>query len=376
MALAVAAVLLAGCGGVSPPASQAATWSGAPVDAVGPEAAAAESGEAAVVPSVGSQPSGPDVDPSAAEPPSGPDGDGAAADRQSAAEEAGPALEGCLAEAPSPPADAQRILVTRAVDGDTLAFADGTRVRLIGINTPESVDPRRPVQAYGKEASAYTQQLTANQEVLYVPGQTPRDRYGRLLAWVWLADGTFLNALLVRDGYAQVYTFADNPDHADLLLACQREAREANRGLWALPEYQDGQMAAEMDREPGSGEPSGAGEAAEALAAGEAAALAGEAAEAAAAGEAAALAITQEPGVVSRGAKATVSVRTRAGVTCSISVIYKSGPSTAKGLEPKQADAAGVVSWSWTVGTRTTPGTWPVIITCGGETVRTAVTVP
>ena len=60
----------------------------------------------------------------------------------------------------------------------------------------------------------------------------PSPRYCRLLAWVWLEDGRFVGGELVRLGYAQVYTFSDNPDHADYLLACEREVREARRGLW------------------------------------------------------------------------------------------------------------------------------------------------
>jgi len=137
----------------------------------------------------------------------------------------------CVRESPPPPADARRARVTRVVDGDTFV-ADGTKVRLLGINTPESVDPRRPVQYYGKEAAAFARRLLQGRTVLILPGTTPRDRYGRLLAWVWLEDGRFVNAELVRLGYAQVYTFPDNPEHADLLLRCQREAREAGRGLW------------------------------------------------------------------------------------------------------------------------------------------------
>jgi micrococcal nuclease len=287
---------------------------------------------------------------------------GAAENRTaSAAGQTPPANQaGCLAAATAPPKEARRAQVARAVDGDTLEFTDGTKARLIGINTPESVDPRRPVQAYGKEAAAYTRKLTEGKEVRYIPGRTPRDKYGRLLAWVWLSDGTFLNALLVRDGYAQVYTFADNPDHADLLLACQREAREANRGLWALPEYHNGQQAAEMDR---SESDAGAGAAPPAPQ------------PQPQAPQSAGLTITQAPGTVSRGATATVAVKTTPGASCSITVIYKSGPSEAPGLSPKQADGAGHVSWSWKVGSSTTPGTWPVIITCGGQEVQTAVTV-
>lgn len=274
-------------------------------------------------------------------------------------EPSAPAPEGCLAKAPKPPSSVAKAVVVRAVDGDTLEFSDGERVRLIGINTPESVDPRRSVEAYGKEAAAYTQQLTAGQEVFYVPGRTPRDRYGRLLAWVWLPDGTFLNALLVRDGYAQVYTFSDNPDHADLLLECQREAREASRGLWGLAEYHDGEVAAGAEQDAAVEESASSTDPESYI---------DQAATAAPQ-------ITREPGVVRQGGTATVTVKTRPGDRCDITVIYKSGPSTAKGLVAKQADASGFVSWSWTVGSRTTPGSWPVVISCDSGTVKTQVTV-
>lgn len=131
-----------------------------------------------------------------------------------------------------PPPEAAPVRVQRVVDGDTFV-AGGERVRLLGINTPESVDPRRPVERYGKEAAAFTRRLLTGRSVLLRPGTQPRDRYGRLLAWVWLAgDGRFVNGELVRLGYAQVYTFPDNPEHADLLLICEREARAAGRGLW------------------------------------------------------------------------------------------------------------------------------------------------
>lgn len=137
----------------------------------------------------------------------------------------------CVRQSPAPPPQAQRARVRRVVDGDTFVVGR-TRVRLLGINAPESVDPRRPVQYYGKEAAAFARRLLQGRTVLLQPGRNPRDRHGRLLAWVWLEDGRFVNAELVRLGYAQVYTFPDNPDHARLLLLCQREARAAGRGLW------------------------------------------------------------------------------------------------------------------------------------------------
>jgi micrococcal nuclease len=86
---------------------------------------------------------------------------------------------------------------------------------------------------------------------------------------------------------------------------------------------------------------------------------------------------TKQPGTVRRGATTSVAIKTAAKASCSITVRYKSGPSTAQGLVTKQADGSGVVSWAWKVGTRTTPGSWPVIISCKGQgTAQTAVRVP
>lgn len=134
---------------------------------------------------------------------------------------------------PRPPASAVEARVTRVVDGDTFVTGAGNRIRLLGINAPESADPRRPVQSMGREASAFARELLQGQAVLIQPGRNPRDRYGRTLAWVWLKDGRFVNGELVRLGFAQVYTFPDNPDYAQYLLRLEQEAREANRGLWS-----------------------------------------------------------------------------------------------------------------------------------------------
>lgn len=146
-------------------------------------------------------------------------------------------LSGCVS-APSAtgqleiPKDAKEALVERVVDGDTIVIEQGEKVRMIGINTPESVDPRRPVEFYGKEASRYTKELLEGKKVFLQWGTTPKDRYGRWLAWVWLPDGTFVNGKLVAQGYAQVYTFKDNPEHAEYLLELQKQAREKKLGLW------------------------------------------------------------------------------------------------------------------------------------------------
>jgi micrococcal nuclease len=124
--------------------------------------------------------------------------------------------------------------VERVVDGDTLATSVD-RVRLIGIDTPESVDPRSPVECFGKEASAFMASLVPpGTRVRLVTDVEPYDRYDRLLAYVYrLDDGLFVNAEMLRRGYASVLTIPPNVAHADQFFVLQRRAREANRGLWA-----------------------------------------------------------------------------------------------------------------------------------------------
>lgn len=124
------------------------------------------------------------------------------------------------------------VRVLRVVDGDTFALANGERVRLIGIDTPESVDPRKPVQCFGKEAAAHMRTTVEGKSVRLVADIEDRDKYGRLLRYTYLSDGTFVNLALVRDGYARAYTYPPNVAHAKEFVAAEREAREAKRGLW------------------------------------------------------------------------------------------------------------------------------------------------
>ena len=131
----------------------------------------------------------------------------------------------------------------RVVDGDTLvvspnpnpASREGDRIRLIGVDTPESVAPNRPVEYFGKEAAEFTRRQCEGRRVRLVfdPAQT-QDRYGRTLAYVYLEDGTFLNAEIIRQGYGFAYTrfpFA----YLEEFRALEREARDARRGLWGGP---------------------------------------------------------------------------------------------------------------------------------------------
>lgn len=122
--------------------------------------------------------------------------------------------------------------IIRIVDGDTIEIEGSEKVRLIGMDTPETVDPRKPVQCFGKEASAKTKELVLGREVRLEKDVEDRDKYGRLLRYVWI-DSKMLNLTLVEEGYAQVETVPPNVKYKDLFLKASRDAREANRGLWA-----------------------------------------------------------------------------------------------------------------------------------------------
>lgn len=130
--------------------------------------------------------------------------------------------------------DYNNILVKKVIDGDTIQLEDSSRVRYIGINTPESVDRRRPIEALGKESAKFNKQLVQGKNVRLEFDVQKKDDYGRLLAYVYVGD-TFVNAELVKQGYAQASTYPPNVKYADLFQRLEREAREAGRGLWASP---------------------------------------------------------------------------------------------------------------------------------------------
>ena len=136
------------------------------------------------------------------------------------------------------PAVAQSALegaVVRIVDGDTIhvQLADRLeKVRYIGVNTPEVHHPLKGEEPGGRAAAAVNRDLVSGRHVRLELDVQSRDRYGRLLAYVWV-DGTMVNAELVRRGFAQVMTVPPNVRHQSLFLKLQREAREAGRGLWS-----------------------------------------------------------------------------------------------------------------------------------------------
>ncbi|MCC6934545.1 MAG: thermonuclease family protein [Candidatus Yanofskybacteria bacterium] len=130
------------------------------------------------------------------------------------------------------PAPSGMVLVAKVVDGDTIEIDGGARVRYIGINTPETVDPRRPVQCFGKEASAFNKKLVEGAYVRLVRDISDTDKYGRLLRYVYLPDGTFVNLELVARGYAQASAYPPDIAHAKEFAAAQADARTSRLGLW------------------------------------------------------------------------------------------------------------------------------------------------
>jgi len=125
--------------------------------------------------------------------------------------------------------------VRDVVDGDTIHVSiDGRQytVRYIGIDTPETVRPNHPVEWMGPEATAANEALVAGKTVYLEKDVSETDGYGRLLRYVYLADGTMVNLELVRQGYAHAGSYPPDVKHQALLNRAEREAREAGRGLW------------------------------------------------------------------------------------------------------------------------------------------------
>lgn len=127
--------------------------------------------------------------------------------------------------------------VTKIVDGDTFWVDDGTekgmKIRLIGIDAPESRKTFKKEEGfYGKEAKEFMTTLLRGKNVRLEYDVTKTDRYGRTLAYVYLEDGRFVNAELVKNGFAMVMTVPPNVKFSDEFVKLQKEARENNRGLW------------------------------------------------------------------------------------------------------------------------------------------------
>lgn len=128
--------------------------------------------------------------------------------------------------------------IVRVIDGDTVDVdinGQTERIRLIGLDTPETVDPRKPVQCFGKEASDKAKSILTGQKVKIEtdPSQGLRDKYGRLLAYIFLPDGTLFNQTMIEEGYGHEYTYNLPYKYQTEFKASQVRVRELKKGLWA-----------------------------------------------------------------------------------------------------------------------------------------------
>lgn len=136
--------------------------------------------------------------------------------------------------------EGQKAYVTKVVDGDTIDVTiagKDFKVRFVGMDTPETVDPRRPVGCFGKEASNETKSLLTGKTVILQKDVSETDKYGRILRYIYLPleDGKYLfvNDFLVREGFAKVYTYPPDVKFDKQFTEAQKEATENKRGMWA-----------------------------------------------------------------------------------------------------------------------------------------------
>jgi micrococcal nuclease len=123
--------------------------------------------------------------------------------------------------------------VQRVVDGDTIVLEGGKKVRYIGIDTPETVDPNKSVECFGKEASDKNKALVEGKKVRLEKDVSEVDKYDRLLRYIYLEDGTFVNLVLVKEGYAHSSTYPPDVKHQEEFTKAEKEAREGGKGLWS-----------------------------------------------------------------------------------------------------------------------------------------------
>lgn len=141
--------------------------------------------------------------------------------------------------------DGASYIVSRVVDGDTLKLSNGEKVRLVGIDTPElhpsnkldrdAARSRRDasvIMGMGKNASNFMKSLVLGKNIRIEYDVKKRDRYGRILGYAYLEDGTFVNAKMIEEGYAQVMTVPPNVKYSDLFLRLEKKARQEGKGLW------------------------------------------------------------------------------------------------------------------------------------------------
>lgn len=128
------------------------------------------------------------------------------------------------------------VVVTKVIDGDTIEIATGERVRYIGVDTPETVDTRRPVGCFGKEASNKNKELVEGKRVILEADIEDKDKYGRLLRYVYLPIESgqllFIDDYLIREGFGKLLLIPPDVKYKEQFTQAQMQARQNKRGLW------------------------------------------------------------------------------------------------------------------------------------------------
>ena len=138
--------------------------------------------------------------------------------------------------------------VIRVIDGDTIEIEGNQKIRYIGIDTPETVHPSKPVECFGKESSNKNKELVEGKMIRLEKDISETDQYGRLLRYVYVGD-VFINDYLVRQGYANASTYPPDVKYSDQFVQAQQEAKDNNRGLWRACQFQS-EPKPEPDPEP------------------------------------------------------------------------------------------------------------------------------
>ena len=132
--------------------------------------------------------------------------------------------------------ESEKVKVTKVIDGDTIEIDGGVKVRLLGIDTPETKDPRKPVQCFGKQASNETTQLIEGKFVVLEKDVSETDKYQRLLRYVFLplngGKTLFVNDYLIREGFAKILNYPPDVKYAEQFLQAQENAKIEGLGLW------------------------------------------------------------------------------------------------------------------------------------------------
>lgn len=130
--------------------------------------------------------------------------------------------------------DRREGVVRWVIDGDTFVLSSGERVRLLGVNAPENEPWKNKVEPYGREAAQYAKKMLTGEKVYLEGDLEEKDKYGRTLAYVFLADGVFINERLVAEGLARARYYAPNGRYRVILRRAEEEAKKSGKGLWAL----------------------------------------------------------------------------------------------------------------------------------------------